>query len=298
MSNSNSTKTHCCSPCGYFCNRRSNLTKHYKSIKHIERIKNPDAVVEGEYKCKNCIKTYKSNQGLWAHKKVCIAPEPVIPTVAEVVPETDLHAKIDGLHTEIDALKGMIIGLAKNQQPAINNTINNDNRVNNTNYINVFLNDKCGNACDIKKFIAGIDFSKENYQEILQDYVGGNAEIITKSYKSLPEFERPVYTFSGEDENQKVAHIQHDDKWIVEHEVSWLNQVRREYNVGVNDDPLPNSMYSLVRLFDKKKMEYFDKNYQKSHLYLSQRKLNKDCLDDGKQLELINKIIEMAVVEP
>ena len=65
MSNSNSTKTHCCPPCGYLCNTRSNLTKHYKSMKHIERIKNPDAVVEGEYKCKNCIKTYKSNQGLW-----------------------------------------------------------------------------------------------------------------------------------------------------------------------------------------------------------------------------------------
>jgi hypothetical protein len=26
--------------------------------------------------------------------------------------------------------------------------------------------------------------------------------------------------------------------------------------------------------------------------------VNKDCLDDGKQLELINKIIEMAVVDP
>jgi hypothetical protein len=216
------------------------------------------------------------------------------------IPETDLHAKIDGLHTEIDNLKGMIIGLVKNQQPAINNTINNDNRVNNinANYINVFLNDKCGNACDIKKFIAGIDFSKENFQKILQDYVGGNAEIITKSYNSLPEFERPVYSFSGEDAHQKVVHIQHEDKWIVEREINWMDQVRREYNDGVNDDPLPNSMYSLVRLFDKKKMEYFDENYKQSHLYLSQRKLNRDCLDDGKQLELINKIIEMAVVEP
>ena len=291
MSNSNSTKTHCCSPCGYLCNSRSNLTKHYKSKKHINKIENPDAVIVGGFKCPKCAKIYKSNTGLWSHKKVCTAPEPVIPTVAVIAAEIDLHAKIDNLER-------IILGMANNQQPAINNTINNDNRVNNTNYINVFLNDKCGNACDIKKFIAGIDFSKENYQKILQDYVGGNAEIITKSYKSLPEFERPVYSFSGEDENQKVAHIQHDDKWIVEHEVSWLNQVRREYNDGVNDEPEPNSMYSLVRLFDKKKMEYFDENYKQSHLYLSQRKFNRDCLDDGKQLELINKIIEMAVVEP
>jgi hypothetical protein len=94
-----------------------------------------------------------------------------------------------------------------------------------------------------------------------------------------------------------VVHIQHEDKWIVEREINWMDQVRREYNES-SDEPLPNSMYSLVRLFDKKKMEYFDENYKKSHLYLSQRKFNRDCLDDGKQLELINKIIEMAVVEP
>ena len=65
-----------------------------------------------------------------------------------------------------------------------------------------------------------------------------------------------------------------------------------------SDDPEPNSMYSLVRLFDKKKMEYFDENYKQSHLYLSQRKFNKDCLDDGKQLELINKIIDMVSIVP
>jgi hypothetical protein len=79
----------------------------------------------------------------------------------------------------------MIIELMKNRQPK---TITN----NNTNYINIFLNDKCRNICDVKKFISGIDFSKENYQNLLMDYVGGNAVIITKNYNNLPEFERPV----------------------------------------------------------------------------------------------------------
>jgi hypothetical protein len=159
------------------------------------------------------------------------------------------------------------------------------------------LNDKCQNAYDIKRFISGIDFSKENFDRLIRDYVGGNAEIITKSYNSLPENERPIYSFIGEDEHQKVVHIQHDDKWVVERELGWEKQVRREYNES-SDDPEPNSMYSLVRLFDKKKMEYFDENYKQSHLYLSQRKFNKDCLDDGKQLELINKIIDMVSIVP
>jgi hypothetical protein len=52
-----------------------------------------------------------------------------------------------------------------------------------------------------------IDFSKENFEKIIQDYVGGNAEIITKNYNSLPEYERPVYVFNGEDEHQKVAQM-------------------------------------------------------------------------------------------
>ena len=277
-------KPFCCIPCSYFCSRKSNLLKHQATKKHLDKIQNTVVVEDGEYKCKNCVKTYKSNQGLWAHNKKC---KPVV--VAAAVPETDLRE-------EINNLKVMIIELAKNQQPTtINNSI--DNSINNTNYINIFLNDKCRNACDIRKFIAGIDFSKENFQNILKDYVGGNAEIITKSYNRLPENERPVYVFSGEDEHQKVAHIQYENKWVVERELGWEKQVRREYNDG-SDDPVPNSMYSLVRLFDKKKMEYFDENFKDNHLYLSQRKFNKDCLDDGKQLELINKIIDTVSIEP
>jgi hypothetical protein len=33
---------------------------------------------------------------------------------------------------------------------------------------------------------------------------------------NLLECERPIYSFNGEDEHQKVVHIKHDDKWIVE----------------------------------------------------------------------------------
>jgi hypothetical protein len=225
---------------------------------------------------------YKSNPGLWAHKKKC-------KTVVSVSSETDLHAKIDNLEKVIDKLTDLV----RNQQPT---TVNNNNSINNNNYINIFLNEKCHNAYDIKRFIAGIDFSKENFEKLIMDYVGGNAEIITKNYNNLPEYERPVYVFNGEDEHQKIAHIQYDNKWIVERELGWEKQVRKEYNDG-SDDPVPNSMYSLIRLFDKKKMEYFDENYKHSHLYLSQRKFNKDCLDDGKQLELINKIIDTVSIE-
>ena len=115
MSNSNSTKTHCCTPCGFLCNSKSNLAKHYLSKKHINKIQNPDAVIVGGFRCPNCSKTYRSNQGLWPHKKVCKA----IAAVPVAIPETDLHAKIDNLERVIEQLTVLV----KTQQPT---TINNE----------------------------------------------------------------------------------------------------------------------------------------------------------------------------
>lgn len=55
-------------------------------------------------------------------------------------------------------------------------------------------------------------------------------------------------------------------------------------------------MYSLVRLFDKKKMECFDENYKQSHLYLSQRKFNK-AFFVGLCLCLINSLHKPIFVD-
>jgi hypothetical protein len=81
-------------------------------------MQNPDAVIVGGFKCKNCDKIYKSNPGLWAHNKKCK------PATGDVPPETDLHAKIDNLERVIEQLTVLV----KNQEPT---TINNDNRVKN-----------------------------------------------------------------------------------------------------------------------------------------------------------------------
>ena len=291
---SNNTKTFCCTPCGYFCNIKSNLAKHFSSKKHISKVQYLHVPIINGYKCNNCDKTYKSNQGLWGLKKKCqkVSQQDVV-SQHGLVDGIDLLQKIDNLERVI----GNLTELVKNQQPStiMNNNNNNNYINNNNNYINVFLNDKCKNAYDIKKFIESIDFSKEDFEKLIMNYVDGNAEIIEKNYKSLPEFERPIYCFEGEDKHQKIAHIHHENEWMIEPELSWERQVQKEQD-EVDDNPAPNSMYSFVRLFDKKKMEHYDKEYKNSHLYLKQRKFNRDCLDGDNQVKLINKIIDMATI--
>ena len=108
---SNITKKHYCAPCDYPCNSRSNLTKHYKSKKHIDKINNPDAVIVDGFKCPKCEKIYKSNQGLWSHKKVCVAPEKKI-----VAPPHPLPPLEENLRIKIEDLERIIIEMAMNQQ--------------------------------------------------------------------------------------------------------------------------------------------------------------------------------------
>ena len=104
--NTDSKKEHICVPCGFSGNSRSNLTKHITSKKHIDKIKNPDAVIVGGFKCPNCDKMYRSNQGLWSHKKICVQP----PSTVVEVPIIDNTY----LHTEIQNVKELILQLTEN----------------------------------------------------------------------------------------------------------------------------------------------------------------------------------------
>ena len=139
----------CCIQCNYFSDYNGNLKQHFKTKKHTEMIGKEKPALESlkceqikpEFKCINCLKRYKTQSGLWKHAQIC-----------RVVP---VSINSSNLSNEIKELKNIITEMVLNQQPT---TINN----NNTNYINTFLNDKCRNACDIRKFIARIDFSKEN----------------------------------------------------------------------------------------------------------------------------------------
>ena len=109
MAVATSLKPHFCALRGFSGTSNSNLLRHFESTKHKDKIENPDAVVEGGFKCKNCDSIYKSNQGLWSHNKKCK------PVVAIEVPEPDLHAKIDNLER-------VIIDMT-NQQLVINNKV-------------------------------------------------------------------------------------------------------------------------------------------------------------------------------
>ena len=121
------TKKYHCTQCNYFCIRNSDLKKHFTTKKHLKYVTvQPNVIVaQDNYKCKVCNKQCNSQQSLWYHKKKCVE----VVSVAIVCPSSN-----SDLRNEIRELTDKITELAKNQQPTT---------INNNNYINIFLNDKC-----------------------------------------------------------------------------------------------------------------------------------------------------------
>ena len=264
-----------CTTCNFVCKTNGSLKRHYLSRAHINKLIPSEYDATCEHQCQICFKIYTNQSSLWSHKKKCKKVENV---------DVDLSEKINKIESLVETL-------VKNQQPSVVNNIVNNNNITNIN-INIFLNNECKNACTIEEFIDKIQFDKVNYNHILDDYAEGNMEVICREYHELPEFERPLYCFLGD---EGKAYIKYNTEWIMEDEKSWIDQIKREQN-DINDEPVPNSMYSLVRMFDKKKMEYFYRKWTQSNSYKYEGKINKDCYNAENQHVLVKKLITMATI--
>jgi hypothetical protein len=62
-----------CKNCDYTCSKKSDYNKHLNTSKHARLINVNGQLIEKShiFKCSMCDKEYKSNVGLWKHKKNC-----------------------------------------------------------------------------------------------------------------------------------------------------------------------------------------------------------------------------------
>jgi hypothetical protein len=108
-------------------------------------------------------------------------------------------------------------------------------------------------------------------------------EIISKTYFELPENERPFYCFEGE---EGKAYIKYNKEWIMQDEKGWVDEIEREQHES-DDDPIGKSMYDLVRMFDKRKIDVFYKKWTDAHVFLYKNKIGRDCFQAEKQTLMV-----------
>tara|TARA_Y100000992_G_scaffold302503_1_gene276955 strand:+ start:4431 stop:5315 length:885 start_codon:yes stop_codon:yes gene_type:complete len=201
-----------CEKCDFSCNKKSNFEKHLLTTKHKMEIngnigngKNADF-----FECENCSKTFKSNSGLWKHKKKCLTINNEIKTE---------NIKTESKHS-VD-YKDMFLEMMKQNQelqstlqsviPKMGNTTTNNTNITNHYNLHVFLNEQCKDALNIMDFINSLHLQFNDLESTGRlGFVEGTSKIIINGLKELDVHKRPIHC---SDLQNEILYVKDDNIW-------------------------------------------------------------------------------------
>jgi hypothetical protein len=198
-----------CESCCFHTPYKTRYDSHVLTKRHINK-NNNETKQEYQYICQKCKKTFKSSSGLWSHKTKCNNPKKV-----EILDVSMKDTIINEMHNIMKINPPQTI--IQNQQ---NNSFN----------VNLFLNENLTQAKNFVDMIQNISVKRPYPEEISsENYVQCVVDMITTEMNKIPIDERPIHCIKDEDENQKILHIRHQNKWEKEIELDWTSQIHNGY---------------------------------------------------------------------
>ena len=306
------TKKYICEKCDYSTDSKKDFNKHLGTAKHKKMTdaingedfsnqlipKNPENKI---YTCVNCERKFKSNSGLWRHKKTCINDEENEEKCEEIVekkPDKELELK-DMFLTVVNEnkeLRSMMVEQQKSmveQQktimeqskqmteiiPKLGNSTTNNNTINNNQRfsINVFLNEKCKDAINMSDFIKSIevsleqlDFTKTNGLE------KGLSQVIMENMNKLSLYERPVHCT---DIKRETIYIKDNDTWEKDKSKEKIKNVIKKTS---------NKNYTALTNWTKENPDFMEHDDKQMFYAKAMSKLGKPI--DGIDDKIVKKI--------
>ena len=240
-----SRNEHSCEICNYKTLSKSDYNKHLLTSKHKKNIsddknndinRNLDDVKRSfndinininKFVCE-CGKIYKYRQGIFKHKSKCnfkekekeniikepIKFEPTINMFMEIMKENQEMKKLLLEQNTILINKFVEKDLINNTQNITNNTnVNTNNTINNNQKfnLNIFLNETCKDAMNMKEFIDNIKITFEQLLNIGDaGFVSGVSEIFVKQLRDLEITKRPIHCT---DVKRETIYVKEEDRW-------------------------------------------------------------------------------------
>ena len=198
-----------CKLCNYSCSKKYNLDRHLLTPKHFKKEQNEEKEQNEQnkpqscinYVCEICNKEYNNKSGLWKHKQKCIGKVE--------------NKNLDKEKELITFIIQQFVHLQK-QTPdnVVVNTIGNTNNSYNNNKtfnLQVFLNETCKDAMNIKEFADSVQLELSDLENVGKTgYIEGISNIIIKNLKALEVEKRPIHCT---DNKREVIYIKDQDKW-------------------------------------------------------------------------------------
>jgi len=211
-----SSKKFECKLCDFVCSRNSQYNRHLSTRKHIKNDKgvtsDHDLVPKSSntFECE-CGNIYKYRQGLYKHRKTCCY-------ISQGKTDSD-NNKSSNFEVDKELLVKMLL---KNQDvmekmmeiiPSLGNQSHNNNNTNSNNQFNIqmFLNNHCKNAMNLKDFIDTLPITAETYDNTIENGLTKTiTSMITNGLSQLDVLERPIHCT---DATRKTLYVKEEDIW-------------------------------------------------------------------------------------
>ena len=254
LNNSINKRIYKCGCCEYETIKKCDFDKHLSTLKHNINTEFTAKLLI----CKKCNKTYRHRSSLWRHQKTCLAEMIMINNQKEIEDEeiiiNEENSYIDNdlimrLIDENKELKNLLLEQAKqtNEIKNImaemkeNNKLISDNSLTTVNYntnktfnLNIFLNETCKNAMNLKDFMDSIHLELSDLINVGEvGYIRGISDIITTNLNALSITDRPIHCSDGK---REVLYIKDENKWEKdENKIKLKNLIR---NVALKNQSL------------------------------------------------------------
>jgi hypothetical protein len=293
-----------CETCDFVTGNKFNYLKHLDTRKHKTLTKTDTNIAKDatpNFVCL-CGKSYKHRQSLYAHKKVCLKMDVAIGETALEHSNVNVNSIINNVNninnenndfkdlvckmmTENNEIKAMLI--KENQElrsqikeliPKVGSNSNiTNNNINNKFNIQIFLNEQCKDAINIKDFIQSIKISLEQLEQIQnKGLVEGLATAILENIGRLSLYERPIHCT---DIKRETLYIKHDNIWEKDETKQNIKQAIKE---------LSHKPYSTLKEWLDNNPNYMDDENKQNYFIQATRCLGQKC--DTIDTKVIKKI--------
>jgi hypothetical protein len=207
-------KTHdfFCEKCNFITANKKDYSRHLLTSKHQNETnetgfetKNPQKTQQ--HNCEKCSEKFNSRSTLWRHKQKCTGENIENLQQKDLDKEKDLISFIiqQFIQLQKQTPDNVVVNNIGNKNT--NNSYNNNKTFN----LQVFLNETCKNAMNIKEFADSVQLELSDLENVGKfGYIEGISNIIIKNLNALEMEKRPIHCT---DNKREVIYIKDEDKW-------------------------------------------------------------------------------------
>ena len=217
-----------CETCDYGTSKKSSYNDHLISSKHVKSMNSNEILPKicSASICNKCNKKYKDNSGLWRHKKKCMVIEDVIVNnecidskmILQIIQQNqEAQQQTQEAIKQNQELQKQMIDICKNGNNTTNNVQTNNTNCNNKSFnLNVFLNETCKDAMNMKDFVDSIQITLTDIENMGKlGFVNGITNIIVNRLKAIDVHMRPVHCT---DQRRETMYVKEKNQWNKEEE--------------------------------------------------------------------------------